>query len=158
MMRIYAVLLMCVSLLAMPAQAKRKGKNPEEVKKVTEMIIKVNDYWQSHNKTECRGFWDNAAYYTGNMAAYDLTKKSEYLNYAKKWAEYNKWMGATEQDPKKWEYKHYGEGMKHVLFADWQICFQVYIDLYNLEGGEEKIARAKEVMNYQAEMPDVDFW
>lgn len=159
-MRIIHALIVCASLMTMAAQAKPKFqvKKQVEARKTTEMVVKVNDYWQSHHKTECRGFWDNAAYYTGNMAAYELTKKPEYLQYAKGWAEYNKWCGATEQDPQKWEYKTYGEDMRHVLFADWQICFQVYIDLYNLEGGEEKIARAKEVMNYQANMPDVDFW
>lgn len=159
-MRIITALMVCTSLMAMSAQAKPKFqvKKQVEARKTTEMVVKVNDYWQSHHKTECRGFWDNAAYYTGNMAAYELTKKPEYLQYAKGWAEYNKWTGATEQDPQKWEYKTYGEDMRHVLFADWQICFQVYIDLYNLEGGEDKIARAKEVMNYQASMPDVDFW
>ena len=40
--------------------------------------------------------------------------------------------------------------MEHVLFGDWQICFQTYIDLYNMdrEPAEYKIARAKEVMEY----------
>lgn len=149
---------MSLSLMTIQAQKKAKMKKSEVARKTVEMVVKVNDYWQSHNKTECRGFWDNAAYYTGNMAAYELTKKPEYLDYAKKWAEYNNWKGATETDPDKWLYKTYGEGMRYVLFADWQICFQVYIDLYNLEGGEEKLSRAIEVMNHQAEMSETDFW
>ena len=96
-------------------------------------IEKVNDYWQSHHKAECRGFWDNAAYFTGNQAVYELTKKPEYLDYAIRFAEHNKWKGATQRDKRKWRYQTYGEGMDFVLFADWQICFQVYIDLYNIE-------------------------
>ena len=103
----------------------------EGAKLTIEKIAKVQTYWQSHNRAECRGFWDNAAYFTGNQAAYELTGKQEYLVYALRFAEHNRWSGATEHDKSKWEYKTYGEDMRHVLFADWQICFQIYIDLYN---------------------------
>ncbi|MBQ0023721.1 MAG: glycoside hydrolase family 88 protein [Prevotellaceae bacterium] len=125
---------------------------------VISTIEKVNNYWQSHNSAKCRGFWDNAAYFTGNQAVYELTGKPEYLKYAIDWAEYNKWKGATQTDKSKWEYKQYGEGMNHVLFADWQICFQVYIDLYKLEHRAERIERALEVMCYQAKTADNDYW
>ena len=144
--------------LTLPANAESPTNAPDEAQQVKEMIVKVNDYWQSHNKAECRGFWDNAAYFTGNMEAYELTGKKDYLDYSVRWAEYNHWMGATETDHDKWEYKTYGEDMRHVLFADWQICFQVYIDLYELEKDDAKIRRAVEVMNHQAMMPDADFW
>ena len=43
-------------------------------------IEKVNDYWQSHNTAKCRGFWDNAAYFTGNQEVYNLTGKQAYLD------------------------------------------------------------------------------
>ena len=53
-----------------------------------------------------------------------------------------------------------------VLFSHFQGCFQVYIDLYNIEknnsqdgtGDEKKIERAIEVMNYQTEMDEDSFW
>lgn len=50
--------------------------------------------------------------------------------------------------------------MEHVLFGDWQICFQTYIDLYNMdrEPAEYKIARAKEVMEYEMSTPNNDYW
>ena len=48
--------------------------------------------------------------------------------------------------------------MNHVLFADWQICFQVYIDLYKQEHRAERIERALEVMCYQASTPETDYW
>ena len=99
-------------------------------KKVIAIIDKVNTYWQANNKAEVRAFWDNAAYHTGNMEAWFLTGEPRYLNYSLQWAEHNNWMGATEPDPAKWEYKTYGEDQRHVLFGDWQICFQTYIDLY----------------------------
>lgn len=127
-------------------------------KKTIELAKKVNDSWQSRHKAECRGFWDNAAYFTGNQAMYEMTGEQRYLDYALRFANHNHWMGATEQNPSKWEYKTYGEGMRHVLFADWQICFQVYIDLYKLEHRTERIQRAIEVMNYQARTDAKDYW
>lgn len=130
----------------------------ERAKQTLEMIGKVQDYWQSHNKAECRGFWDNAAYFTGNQAAYELTGNAKYLDYSLRFAEHNRWAGATERDKAKWEYKTYGEGMRHVLFADWQICFQVYIDLYKEEHRAERLQRTLEVMCHQAQMADKDFW
>lgn len=130
----------------------------ERAKQTLEMIDKVQDYWQSHNKAECRGFWDNAAYFTGNQAAYELTGNAKYLDYSLRFAEHNRWAGATERDKAKWEYKTYGEGMRHVLFADWQICFQVYIDLYKEEHRAERLQRTLEVMCHQAQMADKDFW
>lgn len=69
-------------------------------------------------------------------------------------AEKNKWMGATSPNKSEWKY-NYGETNKHVLFGDWQICFQTYIDLYNLDTIKDpgKIARAREVMEYQISTP-----
>jgi len=129
-----------------------------EAQRTVEMIHKVNAYWQEKHRAECRGFWDNAAYFTGNQAAYELTGKQEYLDYSIRFAEHNRWTGATEKDPKKWEYKTYGEDMRHVLFADWQICFQIYIDLYKLEHRAERLQRTLEVMTTQARMAEKDFW
>ncbi|MBR6251440.1 MAG: glycoside hydrolase family 88 protein [Bacteroidales bacterium] len=125
---------------------------------VVELINRVNTYWQTNNSPEVRAFWDNAAYHTGNMEAYFLTKNEAYRQYSESWAEHNKWQGATEPDPQKWLYKRYGEGMQYVLFGDWQICFQTYIDLYNLAPDERKIARAKEVMHYEATSAATDYW
>ena len=113
------------------------------------MIRKVNTYWQTNNPAEVRSFWDNAAYHTGNMEVYKLLQDQQMLDYSIRWAEHNQWKGATEPDPANWKYKQYGEGQDYVLFGDWQICFQTYIDLYNLSPDEEKVARAKEVMGYE---------
>ena len=133
-------------------------KKPTQ-KKVLSVIDKVNDYWQSTHPNPGWAFWDEAAYHTGNMAAYRVTKKDAYKNYSEKWAEKNKWMGATSPNKSEWKY-NYGETNKHVLFGDWQICFQTYIDLYNLDKIKDpgKIARAKEVMEYQISTPQNDYW
>ena len=54
-----------------------------------------------------------------------------------------------------------------MLFGDWQICFQTYIDLFNIaNGGQYKlsdplivtIARAVEVMSFEADSRAHDYW
>ena len=147
-----------------------------KARKVLGMIDLVNTYWQSNNPAEVRSFWDNAAYHTGNMEAYFLTGEPRYLDYSIRWAEHNHWMGATEPDPAKWLYKNYGESQQHVLFGDWQICFQTYIDLYKVAMGKyvpapkgmkrvplhdnpnKRILRAKEVMEYEVYSTANDYW
>ncbi len=127
---------------------------PAEVKKI---IIRVNDYWQDEHSNPGRAFWDNAAYQTGNMEAYKITGKKEYLKYSIRWADRNDWMGAKSSDRSEWKY-NYGETDDHVLFGDWQICFQTYIDLYNINPKKRYIERAREVMEYQMSTDANDYW
>ena len=125
---------------------------------VENIIRKVNTHWQANNPAEVRAFWDNAAYHTGNMEVFKLLQDRQMLDYSIRWAEHNEWKGATETDPAKWKYKQYGEGQDYVLFGDWQICFQTYIDLYNLDPQKKKVARAKQVMGYEADSKACDYW
>jgi unsaturated rhamnogalacturonyl hydrolase len=129
---------------------------PEKVKS---LIVKVNDHWQQTHPEQGRAFWDNAAYHTGNIDAYKVTGLDRYLEYSRSWADHNDWMGAKSDNPEEWKYS-YGETDDHVLFGDWQICFQTYIDLYNMvEYPEDKmVARAKEVMSYQMSTDSADYW
>lgn len=120
-------------------------------------INKANAYWQANNKAEVNAFWDNAAYHTGNMEVVSLTKSNTYKKYSEDWANFNKWMGARLTDKTKWKYK-YGETDEFVLFGDWQICFQTYIDLYLIDQKDYKIARAIEVMEYEMSTPRNDYW
>ena len=133
----------------------------DELKKkdVEALIVKVNDYWQTQNPTHGRAFWDNAAYHTGNIAAYKITGKKAYLDYSTAWAERNEWKGAKSDNKANWRYS-YGESNDFVLFGDWQICFQTYIDLYTIGGQKnpEMIARAREVMEYQMSTDKYDYW
>ena len=124
---------------------------------VLDIISQVNGYWQQNNPPEKWAFWDVAAYHTGNMEAYFVTKNEDYRKYSEAWAEHNQWKGAKSDNKSEWKYS-YGEKDDYVLFGDWQICFQTYIDLYNLEKDEKKIARAKEVMEYQMSTPKNDYW
>ena len=147
------ILFIICMLTSVTAQARRW--TAEEVK---EVITRVNRYWQANNPAEVRSFWDNAAYHTGNMEVYKLMHDPQMLDYSIRWAEHNQWKGATETDPAKWKYRNYGEGQDYVLFGDWQICFQTYIDLYHLQPDERKVARAKEVMRYEADSKENDYW
>lgn len=152
------LLLMTVALSfpSETAHARKKRQVPQL--STAEIITKVNDYWQQHRSPLVRSFWDEAAYHTGNMEAYRLLGQARWLDYSIKWANHNKWSGARGTDSSKWKYKTYGEGPDHVLFGDWQICFQTYLDIYEFQPDDYKIARAKEVMDYEVRQPQADFW
>jgi rhamnogalacturonyl hydrolase YesR len=154
------LLLLSVFVVATSVDAKIKKKkiDPIQQRSTIEIITQVNDYWQQHHKVEVRSFWDEAAYHTGNMEAYKLLGVARWKNYSEDWARYNLWMGAREKDPSKWKYKTYGEGHDFVLFGDWQICFQTYLDLYELNPDPFKIKRAIEVMDTEVRSPETDFW
>src|SRR4051812_37606517 len=109
---IYRLLILALCFLAIftiTAFAKPKSTDSLPRKEaVLQAINKANSYWQNNNKPQVRAFWDHAAYQTGNMELYALTKNESYRQYAEAWADYNKWMGAKTTDSKKWKYA-YGE-------------------------------------------------
>lgn len=131
----------------------------ETKQNVLDIINQVNQSWQQKNPVPASAFWHPAAYHTGNIEAYKVTGKQEYLDYSKAWAEKNQYKGAKSDTKSDWKY-NYGETNSHVLFGDWQIAFQTYIDIYNLEGQKdfEKIKRAREVMEYQMSTSANDYW
>ena len=144
--------------------------NQQQVEEITDIIQQVNNQWQSTHPEHGRAFWDNAAYHTGNMEVYHLLNDTAALNYSREWAVYNDWKGAKSSNREEWKYS-YGESDEYVLFGDYQVCFQVYADLYNIDSnhmpitaGEKshphayKIARAIEVMEYEMSTPNNDYW
>ncbi len=133
------------------------GAKKNESEQVRALIDKVNTAWQSSHPAQVNAFWDNAAYHTGNMEAYRLTGNDKYLQYSLDWAEYNQWQGAKSRNKSEWRL-NYGETDEHVLFGDWQICFQTYADLYNIFPDEHRIARAREVMEYEMSTERKDYW
>jgi rhamnogalacturonyl hydrolase YesR len=133
------------------------GQKKAQADEVIEIIHRVNNYWQTHNPRHGNSFWHRAAYHTGNMEAYHLTKEPRYLEFSRAWAEQNEWKGARSNNKEEWKYA-YGETDKHVLFGDFQTCFQVYADLYTLAPAEYKIARAREVMEYQMSTAYNGYW
>ena len=151
-------LLLIALAVCFTADAKRKKKVVPKPPSTIEIITKVNDQWQATHRPEVRSFWDEAAYHTGNMEAYKLLGNARWLAYSDAWARYNLWQGAREKDSSKWKYANYGEGQDYVLFGDWQICFQTYLDIYEMQPDDYKIARALEVMDYEVRQPQNDFW
>ncbi|MBN2596962.1 MAG: glycoside hydrolase family 88 protein [Marinifilaceae bacterium] len=150
-----------VACSATGSKSKDNAATLSKIKKndVVSIIKKVNDHWQSTHQEYGRAFWDNAAYHTGNIAAYKVTGEEKYRIYSEAWAQKNEWKGAKSDDKANWKYT-YGESDEFVLFGDWQICFQTYIDLYNLSGEKDalKIARAIEVMEYEMSTENNDYW
>lgn len=132
------------------------------VGEVKDIITKVNNTWQKNHPKQERSFWDPAVYHTGNMEAAQYLNNNDWYKYSYEWAEKNQWKGARETDKSKWRYEKYGEGHDFVLFGDWQICFQTYIDLYNSPiapaDKDFMLARAKEVMHYEAYSDKSDYW
>lgn len=155
-MKIRIIPVLTASLLILSGMQAQAAVTKES-QKVRKTIEKVNDHWQATHSPEHNPFWDNAAYHTGNMEAYALTGNEKWLDYSQKWAEHNNWKGATSNDRSKWKY-NYGETPEHVLFGDWQICFQTYADLYNILPDDKKIRRAREVMEYEMSTPQNDYW
>lgn len=148
-----------LALAGCAAKDNSDSNNNASRAEVLDIIMKVNNYWQSTHAEPGWAFWDEAAYHTGNMEAYRITGNEAYKNYSEKWAGKNQWMGAKSTDKAEWKYS-YGETDDYVLFGDWQICFQTYIDLYHLDDQKDnsKIARAREVMEYQMSTPNNDYW
>ncbi len=130
-------------------------------------LNKANNYWQSqyaYNKTTNGlnvAFWARAAYHTGNIEAYKLTKEESYLDYSVNWANYCNWEGNNYTgDPSNWTWSYnQNQGSTAVLFGDWQTCFQSFIDLYELGVEDAKLDKVLKVMDYQASLEDEDaFW
>ncbi|WP_343728729.1 glycoside hydrolase family 88 protein [Duganella sp.] len=154
MKRLYAATLVVASLAGCASAPPAVDTSEQEV---VGIINKVNNYWQQREPAQKWAFWDIAAYHTGNIEAYRITGNQTWLKYSQDWAAHNDWQGAKSTDKTKWKYQ-YGETDEHVLFGDWQICFQTYADLYQLDKDPKKIARAREVMEYQMSTPNKDYW
>ncbi|WP_229262883.1 glycoside hydrolase family 88/105 protein [Duganella radicis] len=154
MKRLYAAGLLAASLAGCASAPPAVDTSEQEV---VGIMNKVNNYWQQREPAQKWAFWDIAAYHTGNIEAYRITGNKAWLKYSQDWAAHNDWQGAKSTDKSKWKYQ-YGETDEHVLFGDWQICFQTYADLYQLDKDPKKIARAREVMEYQMSTPNKDYW
>ncbi len=153
-------LVLLLVLLVVTPSTVLLGKTSREKKAekaVSDLIRLVNDHWQQQHPNPGNAFWNRAAYHTGNMAAYRATGEKKYLNYSLNWAEQNDWKGAKSDDTSSWKY-HYGESDDYVLFGDWQICFQVYAELYKTAPDAVRIERARQVMEYQMSTDKNDYW
>lgn len=133
---------------------------------VKENVLRANNYRQKtwNYDTWVNGidiaFWDTAAYHTGNMETYFTFGDENYLDYSFNWANAANWKGNNStSDPDRWTWGYdQNQGSNAVLFGDWQICFQSYLDMYMLDPDRAHIDRTKEVMGYQVTKDNDDFW
>lgn len=123
-------------------------RTKEEYKQLME---KVNDYWIGENPDTGDCSWERSAYFLGNMAAYDVLGKQEYLDYALRWANSNNWsfyIDTNENNP-------YRDNM---TCADYQICGQTYLKLLSMNpewGTDEHMI---EVMERALADEKNDYW
>lgn len=107
----------------------------------------VNDHWIDGHGDPGANTWDRATYFSGDMAAYRLTGEKRYLDYAAGWAQGHGY-GLNA-----------GVSTRH---ADNHCAGQVYLDLYEELGGEEKIAAIEESLHRMVytDQPDKtdDWW
>lgn len=154
MRKVHATILLI--LVAICASAQKNHRKAE----ILSLIDSVQTQWQKRVSYREDAWWDKAMYQTANMEAYRLTGHEKYRLYAENWARYNKWYGAREENITKWEYERPQYTHTNVMFADWQICFQTYMDLYELDGRKDTnmVRRAFKVMNHQISLHKNDFW
>lgn len=156
------------------AEAEDKGLVMPEYDSIISAVNTVNERYQANIEYDemeygiSNCFLYKTIYQTGNIEAYYTTGNEAYLEYAKNWAGSCNWVGHPSKDSKDlwtWGYSQTLTG-NAVLFSHFQGCFQVYIDLYNIEknnsdnniADEKKIERAIEVMSYQTSLDEDGFW
>lgn len=135
----------------LPLQSLADGAYTYE--ELEDYVKKVNNYWISTHTWTPGYEWDTATYYIGCMDAYYLTGIEKYRDYATTWANHNAWQGHRSTDTASWS-------NSNVYHADNETCFQVYIDLYNLDNRQDtkKIARTLEITDAQIATGKNDFW
>ncbi|MBT33195.1 MAG: family 88 glycosyl hydrolase [Thalassobius sp.] len=160
-LNVYLIFSLISLLISCNSTTQKEEQSSDDIltkDKVIESLTLVNDKWQAEHKIENQNaFWHHTTYHIGNLAAHEITKNQKYLDYTLEWAEHNDWQGAKSTNREEWKFS-YGETDEYVLFGDWQACFQVYIDLYNLNPEDFKVARAKEVMNYEIHTDENTYW
>ncbi len=142
------------------------GKMKPTYERAVMAMESANTYWQTNQSyidwygSTHPAFWDKAAYHTGNIEMYKLTGDESYLQYSVDWAKYNQWQGNNStSDPSTWTWGYnQTQGSNAVLFGDWQICFQTYIDLYDMGVEGASVDRVYEVIDYQISKDEDSFW
>lgn len=116
-----------------------------EKQKLRQLAEKVNDYWIGRNPAVGNCAWERGAYMLGNIAAYEMTGRQDYLDYALLWADANGW-------------RFYDDPDFNTTNADNKICGQSYLRLLELvpgRGTDEHILRS---MEYTLNDPKCDYW
>ena len=141
MKRLITLLTMAASALTMTAQTTADDVLGTVRKANNYFMAKYSDPTVPTNVKRVRpsSLWTRAVYYEGLMALYEIDPDQRYQDYTDRWAAFHKWTprnGTTTCD------------------ADDQCCGQTYLMRYEQVGGEEKIARMRENLDYQMKTPN----
>lgn len=116
-------------------------------KELLKIAEKINDNWQKQMPDVGPCHWERSAYMIGNMAAYEITKKEEYLDYAHRWAVRNEW--------KFNDGSFYGVDQR---CADNQLCAEVYFKLIDMGLSGATDENILEDMKPLMEEERCDYW
>ena len=94
-------------------------------------IENVNNYWISNNAPG-NSDWTQATYFTGDLAAYDVTGQANYLSFAQSWATENSYSLT---------------GGNTTTYPNYQAAGQVYIRLYQLSNKSSDLSGITESIN-----------
>jgi rhamnogalacturonyl hydrolase YesR len=108
---------------------------------ILSVMTLVNDRWIEDHPNPGNNGWARSAYFTGNMAMYEVNASSKYLDYAIKWAEQNNW--APGDRPRN---------------ADDHCCGQTYIDLYKIHPDMSRIEQIKQRIDDMVDSEKKDEW
>ncbi len=112
---------------------------------ITALAEKVNDYWIAQNPAAGNCDWERGAYFLGDMAAYEITGKKAYLDYAEEWAKRNNWTFCDDEN-------------HQATHADKIVCGETYLDLidkYGVHGTDKNIT---ESLEWTLSDPKNDYW
>lgn len=125
----------------------KKGDNHMiSISDIKDIMIKVNDYHIKKYPDSGDCSWERGAYFLGCLAAYDVTQKKEYYEYALKWANDNNW--DFYDDKSDWAWKN----------ADYKICGQSYLRLMEIDPTKGTMDNMKEKMEVVLNDDNIDYW
>lgn len=113
---------------------------------IKNLMLKVNDYRIAEHPESGDCSWERGAYFIGCLAAYEITGKDEYYQYALKWANDNNW--SFYDDHSDWAYKN----------ADYKICGQSYLNLMDIDSSNGTMEHMIDGMEVVLNDPVNDYW
>ncbi|RAW00992.1 glycoside hydrolase family 88/105 protein [Pseudochryseolinea flava] len=95
-------------------------------------------------RSRASNIWTRGVYYEGLMALYEIDKQPEYLDYAKRWADFHQW--------------DLRDGETYTRNADNQCAGQTYIDMYVMDPQPYKIEKIKASIDSMMRTDKIDDW
>lgn len=122
---------------------------------ILQKMVLANNYFMTEwpdpstnivtNKSRPSNLWTRAVYYEGLMQLYDLTKDSRLYNYAVDWGKSHNWQPTYT-------------GTTATRIADNQCCGQTYVELYQIDPQDERIATIKKSLDLMVGTAKSDDW